>query len=204
MRFQSFKRIFGDTWAALERRQAKPAGRRHGARRKSTAQLGIEALETRDLLTGALPPLVVDGSIEPIFDQRDLTPFLGIGVNDLRNAAGPAIAVDPTDPNKLAAVWVFHDPNISGNQKYFVNSAYTIDGGQTWNTGGLFFQGNDPDPSLTPALPFAVVSNTSVAMDRNHNIYVTYIQHNPTQTIDRQPSFAASFAQLWFHPPSWP
>src|SRR5581483_5421411 len=110
----------------------------------------------------------------------DFTPGLGSGGNT-DQAATPAITVDPINPQKLVAMWVEHD-HPGGNQQYFIKGMYSTDGGATWNPG-LSVQGNDLDPSLSPPLPYAVVSDVAVGMDRNENVYVFYTEHNPNQDV---------------------
>src|SRR3954453_12038388 len=102
MRFQSFKRIFGDRGAA-----AKPT---RPARGKRKAGLELESLEQRNLMA-TIPAVAVSG-------VTDLTSFFPNNLTP--QASTPAIAVDPVNPQKLVAVYVDHISNANRFQKYAV------------------------------------------------------------------------------------
>src|SRR5436309_3382065 len=101
-------------------------GRTHGGPRRGSArnsmlrQIALEALEPRMLLAAALPtPAVLPNS------QVDITGLEG-------NESSPSIAVDPVNPNKLAAVWVRNDPKLAPGPTIFGEMATSTDGGATW------------------------------------------------------------------------
>ena len=83
----------------------------------------------------------------------------------------PTIAIDPQNPNKMAAVWVPRRPASRRGLTVFVEMAASSDGGQTWSQ----FPRRDliRNPTATAA-PFSFTTSTdpSVAFDHNDHFYV--------------------------------
>jgi subtilisin-like proprotein convertase family protein len=137
------------------------SGRATKARRR---RLALEALEPRTLLAVLPPPTV--GATTPIFDA---TPN--------GNNSAPSIAVDPTNPDNLAAAWVLNDPvDLGPMTPVQVFGAFSNDGGQTWNSLPVPGVLIDPSTGTNPA-PFAQVTDPSVAFDRAGNFYLVESQH---------------------------
>src|SRR5688572_32918436 len=78
--------------------------------------------------------------------------FVQVNVNSLgQNIVGdaanePSIAVDPTNPNRMAIGWRQFDTTASNFRKAGV--AYTTDGGQTWTASVLVPNQFRSDPVL--------------------------------------------------------
>jgi subtilisin-like proprotein convertase family protein len=97
----------------------------------------------------------------------------------LTNDSAPSIAVDPTNPQRLAAVWTDYDAAIAVPEPQItVHGATSTDGGQTWTTFSMPFARTDPSSSATNPVPFAEITDGNVAFDRNHNFYVVTVEHN--------------------------
>jgi|GEM_PF-561561 len=142
-------------------------GSRSAAIRKSRLRASVlEGLEERTLLSTVPAPNV------PLNSQIDVS-----GGGDHHNSSSPSIAVDPTDPTKLVAVWTVDDPHFAPGPQIVVNGAYSTDSGQTWRSLGGFSNINDPT-TTNPPKAFAEATNASVAFDRNHNFYVLDAQNN--------------------------
>lgn len=116
-----------------------------------TPQLGMESLEDRSLLSSFTPgPLVLISNPDPLANFPGL---LGTHV-----AAEPYVAVNPTNPNNIAAAWMDQFPN--GNAV-----SVTLDGGATWQNASI--------PGFTP---FTGGTSSSafdpwVTFDTNGNLY---------------------------------
>jgi hypothetical protein len=106
----------------------------------------LEALEGRCLLSFTPGPLVEVSNPDPLADCPPGT--LGADV-----AAEPYVAVNPTNPNNIAAIWIDH-----GNAGLV--AGVTLDGGRSWQnvaipgitlcTGGPWQRGWDPWLSFAP------------------------------------------------------
>jgi subtilisin-like proprotein convertase family protein len=128
--------------------------------------LNLEHLEDRTLLS-VLPPPTVTG-------QVNVSATAG-------NSNTPSIAIDPTDPNKMAAVFTNHQV-INGVDFIRIQAAYSNNGGQNWLSLGVPPNLIDPlSPATNPA-PFFESTDASVGFDRDHNIYITYAEHSQGNT----------------------
>jgi subtilisin-like proprotein convertase family protein len=101
---------------------------------------------------------------------------------DEGNDSTPTIAVDPHNPDKLAAVWVRNDPKLAPGITIFAEMAVSGDGGATWSAPTMIPVTQNPNTS-GPVLPFAEVTDPSVAFDRNDHIYVLTDQHTADNTV---------------------
>src|SRR5262249_5834933 len=129
-------------------------------RSKRLARLEVQGLEDRTLLSTA-PAVQVLG-----FERQTIA-------SGTYNQIWPVVAVDPADANKMVAIELDHrfdDAELGGvtNAQLF----YSINGGSSWNFGGLI--GRDINPSTLGGTPahFQFTSDPSVGFDRNHNFYV--------------------------------
>jgi subtilisin-like proprotein convertase family protein len=150
-------------------RARTPVGmRRRPARTGTYRRLDVDVLEARELLA-VLPASTFPTSTVPIS-----------AVSGQGNMSTPSVAIDPNNPQKLAAVWTRNDPNLAPGPTEIVQWAYSVDGGKSWlgqGTPGGF--GNallDPTTSNPPVL-LPQYSNASVAFDRSDNIYILYDGH---------------------------
>ncbi|MFL5242005.1 MAG: proprotein convertase P-domain-containing protein [Gemmataceae bacterium] len=165
MKHPSFYRLFGKDW----RRGGVAQARRKQAK---TVRLALEQLEDRCLLS-VLPPPLVSGQ----------TPITGLtfafnGTTDNQNT--PSVAVDPLNPLHLATVFGEHVVTPSG-ESIFLNGAFSSDGGHTWSQ--ISIPSNDLDPTTTnPTIPFTQTTDPTIAFDRNHNFYISYLEHNAAST----------------------
>jgi hypothetical protein len=85
--------------------------------------LHLESLEDRCLLSLSTGPLTLISSPDPLADCH-----LGFLKADV--AAEPYVAVNPANPNNIAAIWIDH--GFAGTAV-----AVTLDGGKTWQTEAL-------------------------------------------------------------------
>jgi hypothetical protein len=142
-------------------RLRRPGSRPRPARKASRRRVALEGLEPRTLLA-ILPAASILGRV------------------DVSNSGGdestPSVAINPSNPQNLASVWVRNDPNRSGNNKVTVEGAVSANGGVTWSG----FQATPftlTDPTATNGQQIAQVSDASVAFDRAGNLYVLELQH---------------------------
>src|SRR2546426_9778 len=117
MKFPSFMRLFGERW------QRQPSSRRRSRRshpfglHRKTASLTLEALEDRTLLA-VVPTPLVSGWVH-VDSSRG-------------NESSPAVAVDPTNAQKLFAVYQRNDPQNPAppnGRQIFNEGAYSTNGG---------------------------------------------------------------------------
>jgi subtilisin-like proprotein convertase family protein len=140
------------------RRPGSPRPDRKARRRR----VALEGLEPRTLLAVLPTPTVA----------------APVAVSASRgNENTPAIAVDPTNPQKLVATWTRNDPQLAGDTRVIAEAAYSTNGGASWTALGL--AGALSDPATTnPVRAFAQITDTSVAFDRNGIVYVLASQHS--------------------------
>ncbi len=100
------------------------------------------------------------------------------------DALNPSVAIDPTDPNRLAAVWVVDETTVpNSNPKTFVTGAISTDAGASWTSFrslGLRVPSSVFDFKLSSpgnVVFFPNVTDASVAFDRNHNFFVLSSAH---------------------------
>ncbi|WP_422931845.1 beta strand repeat-containing protein [Singulisphaera sp. PoT] len=145
--------------------------RKAAIRRSRLRATALEGLEERTLLSSIPAPNV------PLNSQVDVS-----GGSSQGNSSTPSIAIDPTDPTKMAAVWTIHDPSLAPGPQVVVAGAYSNDGGQSWrflgnNGRGILDNIDDPTTS-NPIKSLGQATNASVAFDRNHNFYILDAQNN--------------------------
>jgi subtilisin-like proprotein convertase family protein len=152
--------------------------------------LRLEELEDRRV-PSTLPVPVITGHTAVIAPPIDPSPTFN------QNFSSPSIAVDPTNPNSLAAVWVEHDHNTNANpvDSFSVDAAVSTNGGNSWSR--LFLPGNLVDPlhtTTTNFVTFQVDSDASVAFDRSHNFYILESQHSADNSAGALVLFKYSFS----------
>jgi subtilisin-like proprotein convertase family protein len=139
-------------------------GRRRG-RADGRRRLALEALEARSLLAVLPLPTVASRAV------------VSTTTADTSNESAPTVAVDPTNPLRLVAVWTYHETNVPTPPFVTVNGAYSIDGGASWQ-GFSPFGNRLSNPNTTnPTVPYARVDDGQAAFDRNGNFYVLTRQH---------------------------
>src|SRR5262249_40660095 len=129
-------------------------------RSKRLARLEVQGLEDRTLLSTA-PPVQVLG-----FERQTIA-------SGTYNQIWPVVAVDPADPNKMAAIELDHrfdDPALG--EVTNAQLLYSINGGSSWLSGGQIFRDINPSTLGGTPVPFQFTSDPSVGFDRNHNLYV--------------------------------
>jgi subtilisin-like proprotein convertase family protein len=156
---------------APSRRDAHP---RPGAAARGRARArreALEALERRELLA-AMPVPALVGQV-------------AVGRTN-GNESTPSIAVNPANPDQLAAVWVrTGGDGLANGVASIVQGAVSSNGGVTW-TAFNPVPSHFIDPSTATANPpvqFARVDDPSVAFDRAGNVYVAARQRNEANTI---------------------
>src|SRR5262245_34363640 len=139
--------MFTSPWS---RRNAakRPAARARAPERR--AQLLLEQLEDRCLLSLTPGPLVLLSSPDPL-------PTAPPGFGGVNVAAEPCVAVNPTNPDNIAAVWTDH-PFVAAV------ASVTFDGGKTWR--------NVPIPvSQAEGGPFPGAGNVWVSFAPNGDLF---------------------------------
>jgi subtilisin-like proprotein convertase family protein len=170
MKFKSFLRFFGGQWLRGDSRRSRRRRLRRPALEKRSLRLALEGLEERTLLS-VLPPPVI-------------TSHMNIsGNSSTAHYSSPSIAVDPTNPQKIVAVFVDHDPALPtpAVPGIVVQAVFSNDGGGHWNF--LYDATADTQvdydlPATATPVPFPIVSEASVAFDRNDQAYIVFNQHN--------------------------
>jgi hypothetical protein len=151
---------------AVSRRPLAGASRR-GARKQTLRRFTIEALEERALMA-VLPSAIVNA-------QVPVNPTSGAGS---ANQFSPSIAVDPTNPSHLVAVWsVIDPPNLRTPGPLVIDrGAFSLNGGTSWTT----FTPSPTvlDPTSTTGKALDQQTDNQVAFDHNGNFYVLTDQHN--------------------------
>ena len=146
-------------------RPRRPGSRPRPDRKDRRRRVALEGLEPRALMA-VLPPATVTGQI-----SISASPTNG-------HETAPSIAVDPTSPQKLVAVWTRDTPNaaINSNQTaVFVEGAYSTNAGLSWTplSGTLGNARTDFDQSQANGRRFfAQVTDAGVAFDRTGHFYV--------------------------------
>jgi hypothetical protein len=135
--------MFTTLWSRRANRKSR-ADRVHATR---CLRLGMELLEDRSLLSAYTPgPLALISHPDPLVNAPP-------GVLGTDVAAEPYVAVNPTNPNNIAAIWMDQYPNANA-------VSVTLDGGATWQnvvipgftqvTGGTSRSAFDPWLSFDP------------------------------------------------------
>lgn len=130
--------------------------------------LAMEPLEQRSLLSN-LPTLSTNPALNTIVQP---------GETGTTNQVNPSVAIDPSNPQKMVAVWTRDASGVLSGVNgsaitAFTEGAYTTNGGLTWSPLNGTFTNNVPDFSASPptaSLP--TVTDASVAFDANENFYV--------------------------------
>src|SRR5262249_47732053 len=89
---------------------------------------------------------------------------LNIRTNDF-----PAVAVDPTDPNHLVAVWQDSRQSPGSAGDYGVVVSESTNGGQTWsdaNGGGAYLKGTTGQAYFEPSVAITQGGRTAVSFYR--------------------------------------
>src|SRR5205807_9578553 len=85
--------------------------------RHNRVRLGVEGLEERTLLAVLPVPLIVDPNTNYIkiagADTFGISSPFPAQISATGDNNTPSVAVDPTDSQKLVAVWTEHDPNLA-------------------------------------------------------------------------------------------
>lgn len=146
-----------------ESRTRSLAGHRREAARKQKLRRGVlETLEPRTLLS-SLPPALVSAQVAVS------SPYLG------GNQSTPSIAIDPLNPQHLAASWTRIDPTLAPGPTVVGVAAFSTNGGTSW-TDFTPFQ-ILPDPTQTTYTPLAQTTDLNVGFDRQGNFYVFGSEH---------------------------
>src|SRR5262245_41143124 len=168
--------MFTSPWS---RRNAakRPAARARAPERR--AQLLLEQLEDRCLLSLTPGPLVLLSSPDPL-------PTAPPGFGGVNVAAEPCVAVNPTNPDNIAAVWTDHP--FAANV-----ASVTFDGGKTWR--------NVPIPvSQAEGGPYGFAGNAWVSFAPDGDLYASSISVVVNKSADggltwSQPIQVATAAQ---------
>ena len=152
--------------------------------RSHLRRLALEGLERRELMSTVPSAAQVQGAAGNLVDSNRFatSPFTSAA-----NDSSPSVAIDPSDPSKLVSAWVTYDPAHpidNGQVTSVVESAYSIDGGKTWNSlstdGGLidFSQSQMGGPKF-----LTQTTNPTVGFDRSGAAYVLASTHNGGGTV---------------------
>jgi hypothetical protein len=137
------------------------------ARKRSRRRVALEGLEPRTLLA-TLPAAT-------ILNRVDVS-------NGTGDESTPSIAINPANPQILAAAWVRNDPSRGGGNTVLVEAAFSTNGGASWSS--LARPGIPPDPTVTPTGTGAVLTTFRVGFPTQ--------QLNGTYTIELGPDILSS------------
>ncbi len=138
-------------------------------RRARPRRIELEGLETRTLLS-TLPAAAVTGS------PLGLTGLANVSTDG--NADSPMVEIDPADPNKMVAVWVVNNPSLPAPGPFVnVEGAYSIDAGKDWRSFSAEVVLLDPS-TQNPTVPYADITNPTVAFDDVGQFYILTLEHN--------------------------
>jgi subtilisin-like proprotein convertase family protein len=140
------------------------------SKRSRLRRLALEPLEARTLLATTPIPVVTN-------QVTASSTVAGNAIND----SSPSIAVDPTDPSKLAAIFTVRDTS-SGTTLFYTRVTFSTDGGTTWNLAPT-----QPNLSFDPtSTTGARLQDTAegIGFDRNHNFYVGILETNNSNAGD--------------------
>ncbi len=109
----------------------RPDGKR---RRPASVRLVVEALESRNLLSGAtLGPLVQITGLDPFAGNTADNPASQPGTYFPGSEVEPYFAVNPTNPKNLVGVWTIDEWSNGGGRG--IGIAVSMNGGNSWKTG---------------------------------------------------------------------
>jgi subtilisin-like proprotein convertase family protein len=132
-------------------------GRRARRRRRLERgrRLAVRALEERTLMstTSAVPPALVNSP------------------GNFGNGISPQVLIDPVHPTQVLEV-----DSTGTAPEVRVNT------GSGWNTVATIAARTDPVASTTSTVPFAQVTNPSIAFDRTDSFYIVALEHNAAFT----------------------
>ena len=142
------------------------------SRRAKRRRVALEALESRTLLAASLPAAVVSPLTDPVIAT-------GPGGS---NQSSPNIAINPSNPNDMVAVWTeTGDPagGINGSTTVFVKGAFTTNSGATWSAFTPVTTQTDFTSSATSLISWSSITDGTVAFERGTNdFYVLASEHN--------------------------
>jgi subtilisin-like proprotein convertase family protein len=194
MKFKSFFSRMG--------KRGRQVGTRTGRPRSwkiTTAHVGLEELEARNLPQATLPPVTVynqaasgaAGNVSnfpglPLALVNNENTFMGTTQSPL-SGLSPSVAVDPINPQKVVAVastGTNAGPNVGRNGYVVLASA---DGGYSWTVvapGVATTAGNLIDPQIATAGNNRYAQNTdaTVTFDRSEQFYIVMDEHNAAYT----------------------
>ena len=128
----------------------------------------MEALESRTLLA-VLPPASV----------QSLTAMTNAGGNE----STPSIAMDPANPQNLAAVWTRIASNLPNQLQTIVEGAYSTNGGTSWQSltlPGLQAQIDLSQSQANGPKYYTEITDPTIAFDGQHQLYLSYSEHSNT------------------------
>lgn len=145
---------FENVFSRLRQKLLLAAANKAAVRPTNKAHLKVESLESREV-PATLPAPVIDYTT-----TRSVT----------NNALAPTIAQDPLNPN-----WLFGAVVTQSGASTSIQVIYSNNAGVSWVNGETLVKSNN---SETPDTAFLNVSNPSIAFDRFHNVYLTYIERS--------------------------
>ena len=160
---------------------SRRATRRHAAPRSQgrTSRLQLEPLEDRSLLSFTAGPLALISHPDPL---GGIPGVLGTDV-----AAEPYVAVNPTNSNNMAAIWMDQYPNANA-------VSVTLDGGTTWQNvaipGFTTLTGGTGRSAFDPWLSF----------DTNGNLYSSGGAGSPKANAQFLVNKSTDGGQSWSSP----
>ena len=180
----------GDSQSSRDRERS--GARSSPARKPSLRRLALEGLEARTLLSTART--LVSTLPTPITVGQSYVGSSDTVTSNQGNSSSPSVAVDPLNANKLIAAWTTYDPGhkldgTNGQVTTYVQGAYSIDGGKTWNTLPHASDANvQPDFSVAPSTSapqpnFPQTTDATVAFGRDEQAYLLTSTHNATSGV---------------------
>ena len=162
-------------------------GRLKGARKARLHLAELEGLESRTLLA-TIPAATATAGPQNL---SNLVGDVG-GINASQSSS--TVAIDPTDPSKLVAVWIDNDPTMSAITDWRVPGRpggrlldqwwpeLAADAGRADQHDRIPVRRSIPallDPTTSgPTLPYIDVTNPSLGFDDSGNFYILSEYHN--------------------------
>ncbi len=139
------------------------------SRRSKSRRYALENLEPRTLLA-TIP-------VAEVVSRANVSNPGNFSDDDL-NESSPSVAVSPVNPSVVVSSWTTNfTPANPPATPITANIALSTDGGLSWNP--LFTPPVRLDPTTSdPVEPYSQVTDASVAIDRDGNIFLLTVQRN--------------------------
>ena len=144
-------------------------------------------------MLSTLPAITTNPTLNTLID--------GTTAGTTGNQVDPSVAIDPTNPTKMVAVWVQDAPGepfttYNGTSvTQYIEAAYSTNSGTSWTPLGGSLGNNVANFSVTSNIPpLPNVTDATVAFDGNGNFYIADEAHTADFTVGQLTTERFSFA----------